>query len=116
MKLEVGQKLWFSAPRYRTSKYVEITKVGRTYVHISEGNPNSRFLIADSRMVICKDGGADRGRCYPSKDEYDSEITTEKLWSKLRDAYQYSAPKGVTPGSIREAARILGIDLKEDGQ
>ena len=116
MKLEVGQKLWFSAPRYSTSRHVEITKVGREYVYINHGSPNDRFKLIDDRMRICSQGGSFSGRCYLSKDEFDSELNAEKLWCSLRNSCSYSLPHGATAESIREAARILGIELKEDGQ
>ena len=112
MKLEVGQKLWFSAPRYSTSKHVEITKIGREYVYV--GNSGDRFKVSDDRMRICGPHQNNYGQCYLSKDEFDTEVATEKLWSNFRNSLSHLRPRGCTIDNIREAAHMLGIELKED--
>ena len=84
----------------------------REYVYV--GNSGDRFKVSDDRMRICGPHQNNYGQCYLSKDEFDTEVATEKLWSNFRNSLSHLRPRGCTIDNIREAARILGIEIKED--
>lgn len=109
----VGQKLYYvPANRYRrtSSNEVTVTAVGRKWVTFKDGSVVERFALADPRMEI--DGGdyQSPGRCYLSKDAYESEQALGRRWNELVkwvERHKWPPPSGMTVERIDQAIAVL---------
>ncbi len=111
-EFNVGQKLWWvwSDPRTGDPKSVTIEKVGRKWITLSNGH-----RIDKESMRADGDGYASPGCCYMSETEYQVAKMRAFLWSDLRRKVEFGAvPNGVTIADIREAARLLRIELTKE--
>ena len=111
--ITVGQKLYYvPANRYRRVDPTEVTvtAVGRKWVTFKDGSITERFALADPRMEV--DGGEyeSPGRCYISKDAYESEQVLTRRWNELVkwvDRHKWGAPSGMTVERIDQAIAVL---------
>ena len=83
--LTIGQKLFYvPANRYRRTEphEVTVTAVGRKWVVFKDGNITERFAITDKCMMV--DGGEYQspGRCYLSKEDYETEQALTARWRR----------------------------------
>lgn len=107
--IQAGQKLWcvvdFRHGRNinpPSQNEVVVRKVGRKYADLDSGER----LILDTMTL---DGGqyTSPGKCYLSKEAYDSAEGATLAWRHLKNAMGgWKAPAGVTIADI-EAARAL---------
>lgn len=109
MKLEVGQKLyWVGGHNYNKSGTGEVTvvTVGRKWANLS-----NRYRI--DIQTLFGDGGQynSPGRCYLSREEYESKARLEKSWDTLHRAIRdrWSVPAGVTEETIHKVMDLLGM-------
>jgi hypothetical protein len=105
--IEVGQKLWLvpSAGYWGEPREVTVTKVGRKWFATDDcGRFDRQSFEADGR------GYSSPGRCYLSKEEYDTYLGVVQRWRDLRSAIErrYVVPN-VTVQDINEAMRILKL-------
>lgn len=111
--MKPGDKLYFvSSHRHVPSGDVTVTKVGRKWVYLSNGERiNPETLWADGK------GYGSPGRCHASKEAHDAAVSLEKAWSsllfELRDRYG-GAPDGMTVQAIDEARALLGLVKKTE--
>lgn len=110
MKIHVGQQLyWVPSQPYAYSKgMTTVTKVGRKWAEL-----DNRYRI-DIRTMVADGGGySSPGRCYQSQEEHERIVEEQRTWSTFRDkiANKYRCPDGITTEKIREAAKVLGINL-----
>ena len=112
MNIKTGDKLWY-VPNRGTPCEVTVGKVGRTWFTVREGFlRNSRFRIDNG----CQDGGqySSLGRCYMSREKYEQKQELIRLWQVFTTATQnrFRPPPEIGAVAIRQAAAILGYDLK----
>lgn len=104
-KYKVGQTLYFAHSDRRNGPphEVTITKVGRKWLHLSDNR------CVDIETLIEKSEYGNPGKCYESKDHYESLIERNLAWSQLRASFasRYEPPKGVTVENIKQARRLL---------
>lgn len=114
-ELKVGQKLWcVSRERYGRIKpddrEVTITKVGRKWAYLDYPS-RDEYRIDKSTLFI--DGGeyTSPGRCYHSREEYESELARETTWDLIRRKVdrQRSCPEGVSVRDMEAALDILRL-------
>ena len=102
--LKVGDKLWFKAMvGWRRDEEVTVERVGRKWLHISNGDRCDReTLLADGR------GYSPPGKLWQSKDEYDRHANRLDRWSEFQRKVTglYSPPEHV---SIADIDRMLTI-------
>lgn len=55
------------------------------------------------------EGFSSYGRCYLSKEDYETATAADDLWNKLKRNMPWSRPDHIDAETIRKAARILGI-------
>ena len=111
-KIQAGQKLW-SVVDFRHGRNIDppkqsevsVTKVGRKYADLSSGD---RIIVE----TLDIDGGqyGSPGKCYASKEVYDSTEGVVLAWKKLRqDLSDWTPPAGVTIADINAARALLHI-------
>lgn len=88
MSFEVGQELYLVwGHSHRPASLVSVVKVGKKWVHLSNGSRMSRESMA-------LDGGANTspGKCYFSESEYLNEVnlnaTWGEIWKKMNNCYK----------------------------
>ena len=110
MKLEVGQKLWYvPSENNGRSREIIIESVGRKWV-------KARFIGKIDINTLQVDGGkySSPGKCYLSKEEYESYVNLCSAWRDLvTDLPLYSLPKGMTQEKI-DAIRELVFGGDDD--
>jgi len=121
MNFTIGQKLYFVSSNrswnpshtIEPGEEVEITKIGNKWVTISSGNPDYRFEKTDPSMTIDGRAFASPGKCYLTKEEYETKRRTQNLWLEFHRmlSNQFSCPPGTTLDNILKAAEILGVEL-----
>jgi hypothetical protein len=112
MKLNVGQTLVFVPSGFRRGQPTEVTvtKIGRKWADI-EGTFYTDRIEIDT---LHADGGkySSPGRCYLSREEYETEKATGDAWwafSRTIDG-EHSAPEGVTAETIQNVVKQLGLE------
>jgi hypothetical protein len=109
-KLKVGQKL-FLVRNYGPSIEVEIEKVGRKWAQL-----DNRYRINIETMCVDGGGGNSPGRCYFSEVEYRQKVESDNFWRNFIrkvNQYNWNTPSGITVDDMRDAAKILKINLDE---
>lgn len=109
--LQVGQTLWF-VPRVRhlgQPQEVTVAKVGRKWAELD----GRRGRIAVETLAM--DGGeyASPGRCYLSREAWESEVALREVWRAFQRQVERrgSPPEGVTEDTIRQAVTLLRLDV-----
>ena len=89
------------------NREVAITKVGRKWIEINDGQ--HRF----DREALCIDGGvySSPGRGWLAKGEYEDSVKLSAAWFRLKRFVfdTHNIPVGVTEDAIRQAAKLLGM-------
>lgn len=109
MNLHEGQTLYFVRRGGRGSApgAVTVTKVGRKWAALDNGHRiDVQNLEVDGR------GYNSPGRCYLSREAYESEAARDRAWSELRRLMPYRAPKGLDAERIHHYARLLGVEIE----
>ena len=109
--LKVGQKLWYVHNDSRVKPFeVDIFKIGRKWAYI-DAFDEDRIDIKTLEV----DGGhySSPGQCYLSEDEYKQVIVLDSIWDKFRSRINRCGAPKCKIDDIREAAKILKIDLGE---
>ena len=105
---KVGQQLYwepYDSRDKRHSGIVQIMKVGRVWLELSNGyRVSAKTLIADGKKY------ASQGRCFLDKSAREAEVTADALWSALR-AKIYLRIKTVSADDIHAAAKLLGVAI-----
>jgi hypothetical protein len=115
-KLTVGQTLWLVPYRHYSKErcdgfLVSVVKVGRLWATLDY--PKFRpYRIDMESWCVDAGAGARDGKCYESEAAYLEYSAADSLWSEFRESVsrRYGC-RDLTAGAIREAAKILGIDL-----
>lgn len=106
--IKAGDKLFYVPSEHRFEKphWVEITKVGRKWLHYGFGSR----VYKNSLMV---DGGnySSPGLCYRTEEEYIEQKSHNIVWREFRNQILQSYNPIATRGTIEEAAALLGIEL-----
>lgn len=117
--LAVGQTLlfvrgdrWSRRSVTRDSGYeVTIKKIGRKWAHLSGGRG-----AVNIETLWVRDGEWETGRVYLSRDHFLAEQEAEQAWDALIGKIHHSnRPATITADAIHDAATLLGIDLKRQG-
>jgi hypothetical protein len=114
-KPKVGQVIYYvpfvhSNNRTRTpARELTVTKVGNKYFECESNR--SRFRISD----WVEDFGHYSGRAYLSAAHHEEALRRIATWRQFHDAirHEYRAPEDISTENIREAAQLLGIEIKE---
>ena len=109
--LSVGQKLWFVPDRhFGQPREVTVLKIGRKWAAISERGDR----IDIETLVVDGKGYSSPGRCYRSREGYETIAAANAAWDALmRDLRNtYQRPRGLTVEDIEQARRIL---LQQEG-
>lgn len=105
--LVVGQKLWWVASNNQKTQYeVEVVKVGRKWATLDiDHKIDLEDWVADGGLY------APPGKCYASKEEYESECTLLNSWKELRQMVnsQHKPPKGINLEKIEQIKTILSL-------
>ena len=117
----VGQVLCAVLSGYRRGELsiidVTVTKVGRRWVEFDGWKGQGpyinspRFDKANGR--IDGSGYISVGTVYESRAEYEAMVKRLQAWNGLTSALRHShdVPAGVTHDDIRQAAKLLGVEL-----
>lgn len=116
--LTIGQKLYYVPSnrfRHTNPHEVTVTATGRKWVTIeidSVTKRTMRFESTDTRMYL--DGGqhSSLGRCYLSKEDYETEQAINARWrsfAKWIECHRGDAPHGVTIERIEQAEALLKV-------
>ena len=106
VKLEVGQRLWWVNTISGCGAWVEVTKIGPVYAHISR--EDLRIRLTDLNVVWEK-GPWQAGRCYVSKEVCEArEIVQEKCDEMCRKMLN-NCSGTVTVEQVEAAMRLLGL-------
>lgn len=104
----VGQALWFvpETGAVRTPYWIEVIKVGHTWVHLSEGAKLHRDDLRLSEFPM--------GQAHASKELWEVKEAATRAWLTLkkRMAALWTAPDGVTAATIRAAEMTLFGETK----
>lgn len=106
---EIGQTVFYTDNDRKGRIYPsKVESIGRKWVNLEKHA--GRF----DKETMLLDGGqySSPGKVYLSEEVYRNELAVEDLWKKFREAYTYRAPEGVTVDNIREAARLLKLEIK----
>jgi hypothetical protein len=107
--LEVGQTLWFvpSDTRWNREREMTVKKVGRKWAKTDE-----RTRVDIKTLMVCGGNYSSPGRCYLSRDEWESEKARKAAWSDLRRCIDRSwhIPAGVSLDHIKQAMALLGFE------
>lgn len=104
-----GSEFYFvPKSRYRAREYLTVTKVGRKWLTLSNGER------ADKVTLELEDGW-NTGRLYPSQEQYQAIQAAEDLWRAFRAviSQRWGVPKGIAEKDIRHVAGLLKIELPE---
>lgn len=108
--MKVGDKLWCVSNRnhgYRKTEEVTVTKVGRTWVYLSnELRINPKTMWADGGQY------SSPAVCYPSKEIWQDEKEASRVMSLIRDQIGFGKPT-VNAETAHKIAELLGIKIKE---
>lgn len=116
---QVGDKLWYVANNRRQSSgsqyEVIVTKVGRKWIYVAPDS-DSRVEFRIDPDTLWADGGryTSPGKCYSSKEVYEEEMYSMKLFQELRRKMEHS--KDVGSKEVLKAAKILGYTLESEKQ
>lgn len=107
----VGQQLWFESnndysQRPPTYYQVTVTKVGRKWVELNEG----QYKVERDKVHV--DGGrySSPGRLWLTKEDAESYLKLKAAWSDIvRRLSAVSVPKGLTPEKLDQVCEILDI-------
>lgn len=106
--LVVGQELWFSPTvnlHHRPDSFaVTITKIGRRWANITRGLGR----VDVNTLWVDGAGYTSPGRCWLSKDDWETEQLRQLAWRELEDFVRsnHRAPP-VSEPVIREAIKLL---------
>lgn len=109
--MKVGDKLYCVLTRTGGREvpcYVVVEKVGRKW-----GSLDNRHRVDLETMELDGQGYVSPGKCYTSQTAYETERDLKATWSVLQRwiGDKWMPPKGVTPGAIKQAAKLLGLGL-----
>ena len=105
LEFKVGDKFWYveNVTRYSTQREVEVLKVGRVWVQLTNN------LRCKKNGVV--DGGrySSPGVLYSSKGVYDLEVLRRNLWGGLREKLVciYAVPEAWTMEDLTIMSGIL---------
>lgn len=108
IELKVGQSLWFvpnGISRRGDPREVTVIKVGHKWVTLDIGNPPYR--MAKGEMSVDGKGYMSPGRCYLSREEYESEVAVLAAWCDLVTLINTRSPDGMTLEKIKEIKSLL---------
>lgn len=110
--LTVGQKLWFiPQERYQGDPCeVTVTKVGRQWAAV-DGTSQSYRVDIDS-LVMDSKGYGGVGRCYLSREMYESEKRRQTAWDNLQrrmGSWTTRLHPDVTVDDMQAAAKLLRL-------
>ncbi len=99
--------LVYDERRRGLGREVQITKVGRKWIDINNG----QHRIDRETLRIDGRGYSSPGRVWRTKEEYEDHAKTSQLWSSLkRFVYDnHQIPQGVTKEKILQASALLGM-------
>lgn len=108
MKFIAGQTLFFEPDSSVCSStkrgLVDVKKVGRKWLHLSNGvRVSAQTLKADGN------GYASPGRCYLTEEERNAFFALKKEWTFFICRVNSGMPQGVTLEKIDRARQLLGI-------
>ena len=111
MDIKPDDVLWY-VPNSGVPCEVTVDKVGRVWFTVKKYRKD-RFSIdngyADGR------GYSSHGRCYVSREAYESKVELDRLWQAFRMDTQnrFNTPPEVGAEEILQAAKILRFVVKE---
>ncbi len=114
MSLKVGDKLFYvsgSNDRNRTFD-IEIVKVGNKYLTCKILPHSMEFKITKDTLREVTNVGSP-GKAYYHRETWELEIRANKLFDELRQKIGYGRTQASSPDAIKEAARLLGINIGE---
>lgn len=104
MKYEVGQQVWFvPGVQDAAAKWLTVTAVGRKWAKLSNG----MRVPLRSRHVV--DGFP--GTLFESPEEYEEIVLVANAWHKFKRIVSGRYRANVSLEAIREAAKLLGVEL-----
>ena len=107
MNYLVGQKVWWQPNGRFSGKELAVTKVGRKWVALSNGD---RFDPSTGAV----DGGnySSPGSVWASRVEYQRAVLRERAWQHFQKTiWNHRLANSVTVEDVLEAARLLGLKL-----
>lgn len=111
--MNVGDKVWYTMPRYSTIYEGIISKIGRKYFYVlrwgTDKDPYKVNLATMRDETNC--GYGYRIRVYLSKQEILDEGEYNKLWSSLAGFFaRYHNGNTLSLETLREIAKLAGIE------
>ena len=88
-----------SEPREMT-----VESVGRKWVTLDD----ERYRFARGSRQLDGKGYSSPGTVYDSRQQYDAELERRKLWLRLRELTQRSAPDHLDNTQLEQALKLLG--------
>lgn len=99
--MKVGDKLWYVGNVGGAQQEVTVTKIGRIYVYLSNGD----------RMTLGSPL-ADRGRCHKSRVSFERDFLPNRLWLHFCWSVSgWNRPAHLDEAAIRKIAELVGVTL-----
>lgn len=101
-KFEIGQTLYYVPRGHGKPENVTISKIGRTWIALSNGHRCDFNLLVDSEY-------GSRPTCHLSQGAYEQERALVAAWNGLPGRLPRKIPQEMTVEKIAQACAILGI-------
>ncbi len=103
--LKIGDTLFIPPMGRREGHTVIINKVGTHYAHVTYG----RIVLQTLRI----EWGIYGEYAFRSEEEYLARRTLERAHNALKVRLDYPPRSGVTLDAVKQAAALLGVDIKD---
>jgi hypothetical protein len=111
MAVVIGQTVYVAgiSKRDGPGKIATVARIGNKWVYLdTPGYVSERFNLATGWMD--GRGYTSTRRVWPSREAWETAVSTDEEWNRLKVRITYKAPEGVTLADIRQAARLLRQD------
>jgi hypothetical protein len=104
-----GQELWFVASDRRScarNGYVKVNAVGRKWITLGK---QGQMRAHKDTLIVDGRGFSSPGRCYLTREEYETERANDAAWDSLRDFIntKWSRPEHLGADEIRKMLAVL---------
>lgn len=102
-----GCELYLPKERYRNAQTVTVTKVGRKWLTLSNGER------ADKETLVLDQNHGSAPKLYQSEAAWQKEMGHNRLWGAFRSQVERTAHSRppASEEAIRKAAALLGLPL-----
>jgi len=119
--IKVGDVLYREVKTHRSNpepiiEPVRVAKIGRKYLYLwfqSMNIINKHHPVDLTTLRYSDECGNYSFQLHRTRQEIDDKNETQELWEAFRKQFYWSSRNRFTLDQLREAARVLGIDVGE---